>query len=76
MTRPVPPKRKLQLALAAALSLLLLADQLWPPPLPERSAPQAQLVVARDGTPLRAFPDGEQHPCAPFPTANTSGATR
>ncbi|MBO3703718.1 MAG: penicillin-binding protein 1C [Candidatus Accumulibacter sp.] len=57
--------RWLELALAAALSLLLLADQLWPPPLPGRSAPQAQLVVARDGTPLRAFPDGEhiwRHP--------------
>jgi penicillin-binding protein 1C len=57
--------RWLRLALAAALSLLLLADQLWPPPLPGRSAPQAQLVVARDGTPLRAFPDREhiwRHP--------------
>jgi len=57
--------RWLELALGAALSLLLLADQLWPPPLPGRSAPQAQLVVARDGTPLRAFPDGEhiwRHP--------------
>ena len=39
------------------LTLLLIADQLFPPPLPGRSAPHAQLVVARDGTPLRAFPD-------------------
>ncbi len=65
MTRAMPLKRKLQLALAAALSLLLVADQLWPPPLPERSAARAQLVVARDGTPLRAFPDREhiwRHP--------------
>ena len=61
----MPLKRKLQLALATALGLLLLTDQLWPPPLPGRSAAQAQLVVARDGTPLRAFPDREhiwRHP--------------
>ena len=57
MTPNMPLRRKLQLALAAALGLLLLADQLWPPPLPGRSAPRAQLVLARDGTPLRAFPD-------------------
>lgn len=50
-------KRALRLTLAAALALLLLADQIFPPPLPGRSAPRAQLVVARDGTPLRAFPD-------------------
>ena len=65
MPRAMPLKRKLQLALAAALSLLLLADQLWPPPLPGQSAAGAQLVVARDGTPLRAFPDREhiwRHP--------------
>ena len=49
--------RALRLSLAAALALLLLADQLFPPPLPGRSAPHAQVVVARDGTPLRAFPD-------------------
>lgn len=48
---------KLRLALAAALGALLLADQLLPPPLPGRAAPHAQVVVARDGTPLRAFPD-------------------
>ena len=50
-------KRALRLTLAEALALLLLADQIFPPPLPGRSAPRAQLVVARDGTPLRAFPD-------------------
>ena len=50
-------KTGLRLTLAAALAVLLIADQLWPPPLPGRSAPQAQVVVARDGTPLRAFPD-------------------
>lgn len=46
-----------RLALAALLTLLLIADQFFPPPLPGRSAPHAQVVVARDGTPLRAFPD-------------------
>lgn len=47
----------MRLALAATLALLLIADQLFPPPLPGGSAPKAQVVVARDGTPLRAFPD-------------------
>jgi penicillin-binding protein 1C len=49
-------------ALAALLAALLLADQLLPPPLPGSSnpahlAPHAQVILARDGTPLRAFPD-------------------
>jgi penicillin-binding protein 1C len=52
--------------LAGLLAALLIADQLFPPPLPGgQSGPQAQLVVARDGTPLRAFPDREhiwRHP--------------
>jgi hypothetical protein len=43
--------------LAGVLAALLIADQLFPPPLPGQSAARAQLVVARDGTPLRAFPD-------------------
>ncbi|MDQ5905831.1 MAG: penicillin-binding protein [Pseudomonadota bacterium] len=48
--------------LAATLALLLLADQFLPPPLPGSSnpahlAPHAQVILARDGTPLRAFPD-------------------
>ncbi len=47
----------LRLTLAAALALLLFADQIFPPPLPGGAAPQAQIVLARDGTPLRAFPD-------------------
>ncbi|WP_407279332.1 penicillin-binding protein 1C [Aromatoleum evansii] len=49
--------RRMRLALAAVLALLLVADQLFPPPLPGRAAPHAQVVLARDGTPLRAFPD-------------------
>ena len=44
-------------ALAAALSVLLLLDQLFPPPLP-RDAP-GMLVVARDGSPLRGWPDAD-----------------
>ncbi len=48
-------------AAALALALLLLADQLWPPPSlasdPAARVTQAQVVLARDGTPLRAFPD-------------------
>lgn len=52
MTRSLP-----RLVLAALLAALLLADRLLPPPVPGRSAAHAQLVVAADGTPLRAFPD-------------------
>ncbi|MFT3962771.1 penicillin-binding protein 1C [Propionivibrio sp.] len=47
---------RLRLSAAALLALLLLADLVFPPPLPA-SAPHAQVVLARDGTPLRAFPD-------------------
>ncbi|GHU03389.1 penicillin-binding protein 1C [Betaproteobacteria bacterium] len=48
--------RQLRLSAAALLTLLLLADLAFPPPLPG-SASHAQVVLARDGTPLRAFPD-------------------
>jgi penicillin-binding protein 1C len=41
---------------AVLLVLLLLADRAFPPPLPG-AASHAQVVLARDGTPLRAFPD-------------------
>lgn len=43
--------------LALILSALLLADQLLPPPIP-RDAP-GMVVTARDGTPLRGWPDGD-----------------
>lgn len=43
---------------AGLLSLLLLLDVLCPLPLPT-SHDMALLVVARDGTPLRAFPDAD-----------------
>ncbi|WP_342113879.1 penicillin-binding protein 1C [Pseudoduganella sp. OTU4001] len=43
--------------LAAALTVLLLLDLLFPPPLPQ-DAP-GMLVVARDGSPLRGWPDAD-----------------
>jgi penicillin-binding protein 1C len=43
--------------LAATLAIVLLLDQLLPPPLP-RDAP-GMVVVARDGTPLRGWPDAD-----------------
>ncbi|MDR0673274.1 MAG: penicillin-binding protein 1C [Zoogloeaceae bacterium] len=39
------------------LAVLFALDRLFPPPVPGRDSPGAVLVVARDGTPLRAFPD-------------------
>ncbi|HRE16553.1 MAG TPA: transglycosylase domain-containing protein, partial [Rhodocyclaceae bacterium] len=51
--------------LAGLLVLLLVLDHVFPPPVPGRDAPQALLIVARDGTPLRAFPDRDhvwRHP--------------
>lgn len=52
-------------ALLAALLLLLALDLCFPPPLPGRDAPNALLIIARDGTPLRAFADRDhiwRHP--------------
>ncbi|BCO27568.1 penicillin-binding protein 1C [Rhodoferax lithotrophicus] len=51
------------------ITLLLLAalDHVFPPPVPGRDAPNALLIVARDGAPLRAFPDRDhvwRHPVA------------
>ena len=53
------------LAIAAALLFLALLtlfilDRLFPPKVPGRDALNAVLIVARDGTPLRAFP-GRAH---------------
>lgn len=51
---------------AVALFALFLADRWFPPPTPDRSR-QAVVVLARDQTPLRAFPDRTQvwrHPAA------------
>jgi penicillin-binding protein 1C len=47
------------LALTSLLAILFALDHLFPPPVPGRDSPKALLVVARDGTPLRAFPDRE-----------------
>lgn len=44
-------------SLALILTALLLLDQLFPPPIP-RDEP-GMVVVARDGTPLRAWPDAD-----------------
>lgn len=43
--------------LAALLTFLLLVDQLFPPPIPHDAA--GLVVVARDGTPLRGWPDAD-----------------
>lgn len=50
--------RNLRWAVAALLTLLLVLDLAFPPPLP-KSRDTSTLVVARDGTPLRAFADAE-----------------
>lgn len=39
------------------LTMLWVLDRCFPPPIPDPFASAAQLVVARDGTPLRAFAD-------------------
>jgi penicillin-binding protein 1C len=60
-------QRPRRLALATLLLVLLILDQALPPPVPGRDSPKALLVLARDGTPLRAFPDREhiwRHPVA------------
>ncbi|WP_066341352.1 penicillin-binding protein 1C [Azohydromonas lata] len=49
--------RRLELALAALLAVLLALDLAFPPPIP-RDAPGA-VVAARDGTPLRTWPDAD-----------------
>lgn len=63
----LPTFHPLRHTLAALLLGLLVVDQLLPPPLPGRDSPRALLVVAQDGTPLRAFPDRDhvwRHPVA------------
>ncbi|MFO1251869.1 MAG: penicillin-binding protein 1C [Inhella sp.] len=50
--------RRWELALAACLALLLALDLLFPPPLPKEQAGAGQglVVLARDASPLRAWP--------------------
>ncbi|MCD9086330.1 penicillin-binding protein 1C [Stenotrophomonas sp. SY1] len=50
--------RNLRWGLAGLLALLLVLDLSFPPPLP-KSRDTSTLVVAADGTPLRAFADAE-----------------
>ncbi|HBK47401.1 MAG TPA: penicillin-binding protein 1C, partial [Xanthomonadaceae bacterium] len=59
--------RVLRWGTAALLSLLLLLDLAFPLPLPA-SRDTSTLVVARDGTPLRAFADADgvwRYPATP-----------
>jgi penicillin-binding protein 1C len=56
--------RQARKRIAVITGILLLTpfalDRLFPLPAPGRNSPYATIVVARDGTPLRAFP-GEDH---------------
>lgn len=59
--------RRFGIGAALAILSLLLLDRIYPPPLPTR-ADASTLVVARDGTPLRAFADADgiwRYPTAP-----------
>ncbi|MDY7579021.1 penicillin-binding protein 1C [Herbaspirillum sp. RTI4] len=47
------------MVLTAFVLLIGVLDRIFPLPIPGRGAPFSTLVVARDGTPLRAFPDQE-----------------
>ena len=58
--RPRPPPRALRwarwLGMVAAVALAVLAlDRLFPPPIPDLAREGSTLVLARDGSPLRAF---------------------
>ncbi|MBK7145893.1 MAG: penicillin-binding protein 1C [Xanthomonadales bacterium] len=50
--------RKLRNTLVA-LALIVLLDRLFPPPIPDIADDSATLVLARDGTPLRAFANAQ-----------------
>jgi len=62
-------RRRAELALAALLALLLALDLLLPPPLPNGQGQGGGLVVlADDGSPLRAWPSSDgswRHPVRP-----------
>lgn len=51
--------RRFAALLLVTLALALLLDLVFPPPLPDRAGDFATVVTARDGRPLRAFPDRE-----------------
>src|SRR5215470_9763794 len=52
--------KKLGVGMVILLLLLQALDWCFPLPVPGRDSPYAMIVVARDGTPLRAFP-GDDH---------------
>lgn len=58
-------RRRLWSAAVCVIAAFAAADLLFPLPVPGRDSPYALVVVARDGTPLRAFPDKDhvwRHP--------------
>src|SRR5215813_754643 len=52
--------KKLGIGLVILILALETLDRCFPLPMPGRDSPYAMVVVARDGTPLRAFP-GDDH---------------
>jgi penicillin-binding protein 1C len=58
MTAWLRRHRKLRNTLIA-LALIVLLDRLFPPPIPAIGDDSATIVLARDGTPLRAFANAE-----------------
>ncbi|KRB92917.1 penicillin-binding protein 1C [Noviherbaspirillum sp. Root189] len=59
--------RRWLVALVCLAGVFLILDRMFPLPVPGRDSPYALVVVARDGTPLRAFPDKDhvwRHPVA------------
>ncbi|RJF99947.1 penicillin-binding protein 1C [Noviherbaspirillum saxi] len=63
----IRPYRTWWIAALCAASAVLILDRMFPLPAPGRDSPYAVVVVARDGTPLRAFPDKDhvwRHPVA------------
>ncbi|MBB5205375.1 penicillin-binding protein 1C [Inhella inkyongensis] len=60
-------RRRTELLLAGLLTLVLALDLLFPPPLPQGNL-QGLVVLAVDGTPLRAWPSADgawRHPITP-----------
>ena len=61
----IEQRRYCRWGVAAMLSLGLVLDIVFPPPVPDLGASHSLVILARDGTPLRAFPDAEhvwRHP--------------
>jgi len=60
LARRLRPGRRLLAGTSLLVLLAFALDRAFPPPLPGAGARPASVVVAHDGTPLRAFPD-ERH---------------